>query len=180
MSSTLVGRIIRAIVPNCRSISPETWEHARECLVFYFSRRHAHANAEDLAQETLLTIWDREDYEFESEADFLKVCYGFARLISKEGYREAQRQDGEEVDDSLPAPQHQWGSQRATESRMLLAEVWEIGRSQLEEKEWRVIQQAADSNMMTVAEELKLGTAINARVRLHRARKKLAKLVGFK
>lgn len=167
-------------MPNCRSISPETWEHARECLVFYFSRRHASSNAEDLAQETLLAIWNREDYEFESEDAFLKVCYGFARLISKEGLRESKRHDGKEADEFLAAPQHGWGSQRATESRLLLAQVWEIGRSQLEEKEWRVIQQVADSNLMAVTEELKLGTANNARVRLHRARKKLAKLVGFK
>jgi DNA-directed RNA polymerase specialized sigma24 family protein len=167
-------------MPNCRSISSETWAHARECLIFYFSRRHARSNAEDLAQETLLTIWKREDYEFASEEDFLKVCYGFARLISKEGYRETQRDDGSAVDDFLPAPPHGWGGQRATESRLLLAQVWEIGRSQLQEKDWRVIEQATDSDWPTVTQELNLGTASNARVRLHRARKKLAKLVGFK
>ena len=166
-------------MPNCRSISPETWAHARECLVFYFSRRHGRSNAEDLAQETLLSIWNREDYEFESEEDFLKVCYGFARRISKVGYREARHHDGNVADDSLSAPQHEWGSQRATESRMLLAQVWEIGRSQLLEKEWRIIQQATDSDGAAIAQGPNIENGSNARVRLHRARKKLAKLVGL-
>src|SRR5579864_726204 len=104
---------------NCRSISPEAWAHARESLVFYFSRRHARSDAEDLAQETLLAVWNREDYEFEKEEDFLKVCYGFARRILLEGYRDAHRHAGSEMDPSHPAPQHEWSGQRATESRML-------------------------------------------------------------
>lgn len=166
-------------MPNCRSISPQAWTHARECLIFYFSRRHSSSNAEDLAHETLLSIWNREDYEFESEEDFLKVCYGFARRVSKEGYREARRHEGSIVDDSLPASQHEWGSQRATESRLLLAKVWEIGQSQLLEKEWRIIQQATSSDGAAISREPNIENGSKARVRLHRARKKLAKLVGF-
>jgi len=166
-------------VPNCRSISPETWEHARECLVFYFSRRHARADAEDLAQETLLSIWDREDYEFESEDAFLKVCYGFARLKSKEGYRENKRLEDETIDDSLAAPKHSWGSQRATESRMLLEQVWKIGQLKLRERDWQVIQQASDLDCLRMDDNTNIGNASKARVRLHRARRRLAKLVGF-
>ena len=166
-------------MPNCRSISPEIWEHARECLVFYFSRRHARSNAEDLAQETLLTIWNREDYEFESEDAFLKVCYGFARLISKEGLRENKRHDGEGVDEFLAAPQHGWGSQRATESRMLLAQVWKIGQSKLREQEWKLIKQASNSDCENLDDEVNVRNSGKARVRLYRARRKLAKLVGF-
>jgi RNA polymerase sigma factor (sigma-70 family) len=166
-------------MPNCRSISPETWAHARECLVFYFSRRHARSDAEDLAQETMLAIWDREDYEFDKEEDFLKVCYGFARHISQQGYREAERNAGSPVEAFLPAPPHASSGQRAMESRMLLDQVCEIGRSQLREKEWQIIQQAAGADRATVAEELKMGDANNVRVHLHRARKKLAKLAGL-
>lgn len=166
-------------MPNCRSISPETWAHARECLVFYFSRRHARSDAEDLAQETLLTLWNREDYEFDKEEDFLKVCYGFARRISLEGYREAERHAGSILDASQPAPEHDWSGQRATESRVLLDQVCEIGQSQLREKEWAIIQQATSSDRAKVAKELKLGDANNVRVHLHRARKKLAKLTGL-
>lgn len=164
---------------NSRSISPEAWAHARESLIFYFSRRHARADAEDLAQETLLAIWNREDYEFDKEEDFLKVCYGFARHISKEGYRASHRHAGDPLDPSLPAPQHEWSSAKATEARMLLEEVCEIGRSKLHQKEWQIIEQAADSDRTSMANELNLGDANNVRVRLHRARRKLAKLTGL-
>jgi len=166
-------------MPNCRSISPQAWAHARECLVFYFSRRHARLDAEDLAQETLLTLWNREDYEFDREEDFLKVCYGFARRILLEGYREADRQEANLLDDSHHAPEHGWSSQRATESRVLLDQVCAIGESQLCQKEWELIQHAAVSDRATVGEALKLGDANNVRVRLHRARRKLAKLAGL-
>lgn len=164
---------------NSRSISPEAWAHARESLIFYFSRRHARDDAEDLAQETLLTIWSREDYEFENEEDFLKVCYGFARHISKEGYRDSQRHTGAQLEPDLPAPQHERSGSRAIEARILLEKVCEIGRSKLMERDWQVIQQAADGDRATMAHELKLGDANNARVRLHRARRKLAKLTGL-
>ncbi|HLJ30746.1 MAG TPA: hypothetical protein VKY85_28840 [Candidatus Angelobacter sp.] len=164
---------------NCRSMPPETWAHARECLVFYFSRRHARSDAEDLAQETLMALWNREDYEFEKEEDFLKVCYGFARHISQQGYRETERHAGDPLDPSLHAAPHEWSSQRAMESRMFLAEVCEIGRSQLRDNDWQIIQQGATSDRATMAEEFKMGDANNVRVRLHRARRKLAKLTGL-
>jgi RNA polymerase sigma factor (sigma-70 family) len=166
-------------MPNSHSISPETWAHARQCLIFYFSRRHARSDAEDLAQETLLALWNREDYEFAKDEDFLKVCYGFARRILLEGYRETQRHAATALDPSHPAPQREPGSQRATESSMLLAEVCAVGQSQLTDKEWNLITMAAERNRTTIADELKLGGANNVRVRLHRARKKLAKLTGL-
>ncbi|HWF02438.1 MAG TPA: hypothetical protein VHA06_02055 [Candidatus Angelobacter sp.] len=164
---------------NCRSISPETWTHARESLVFYFSRRHVRSDAEDLAQETLLSIWDREDYEFEKEEDFLKVCYGFARRKLQEGYRESRRHEGDTADDSLSAPQHAWGSQRATESRLLFEQVCELGQSQLQKKEWRMIREAAELDRAATVHEITVEDAGKVRVRLHRARKKLAKIVGM-
>jgi len=166
-------------MPNCRSVAPETWAHARECLVFYFSRRHTRSDAEDLAQETLLAVWNREDYEFEKEEDFLRICYGFARRILLEGYRETQRHAAAELEASHPAPPGGFGGQRATESRMLLKEVCAIGQSKLRDKEWDLIMMSAESDRRTMADELKLGDANNVRVRLHRARKRLAKLTGL-
>lgn len=160
-------------------MSPEAWAHARECLIFYFCRRHARSEAEDLAQETLLALWNREDYEFEKEEDFLKICYGFARNILHEGYREAERHASAPLDASVPAAPHEWSGQRATESRMLLAEVCDIGQSRLRESDWKIIQQGATSDRASIAEEFGMGDANNVRVRLHRARKKLAKLAGL-
>jgi len=55
------------IMINCRSVSPKTWEHARQALVFFFTRRHGLYGAEDLAHETLAAILGREDYRFEQE-----------------------------------------------------------------------------------------------------------------
>jgi DNA-directed RNA polymerase specialized sigma24 family protein len=176
MDGILAG--LEIVMANSRSISPEAWAHAQESLIFYFSRRHARADAEDLAQETLLAIWNREDYEFDKEEDFLRVCYGFARHISKEGYRETVRHAGVPLDPSLPMPQHEWSGARATESRILLEKVCEIGRSQLHEKDWQIIEQAADIDRATMAKEFNMGDANNVRVRLHRARRKLAKLTG--
>ena len=43
--------------------------------------RLRNGEAEDLAQETLVSICAREDYSFAKEEDFLCVCYGFARRI---------------------------------------------------------------------------------------------------
>lgn len=167
-------------MPNCRSIPPTAWEHARQALIFYFSRRHGLSDAEDLAQETLATLWSRDNYEFEKEEDFLRVCYGFARLILQKGYREAQKHAGEELDPATPAAAHDIGGPIETETRILLAQICQVGASQLQEKEWQLIEQAALSDRATIASELNMGDANNVRVRLHRARKKLARLTGWR
>ena len=91
---------------NCRAIPETAWEHARRMLVFYFSRRHQGMDAEDLAQETLARLWSRDDYGFDREEDFLRVCYGFARLILQKGYREARKHAAEALNTSLPAACH--------------------------------------------------------------------------
>src|ERR1039458_5061855 len=89
---------------NSRLVPPDIWEHARQALVFYFLRRHGLSNAEDLAQETLTTILKRDDYEFEDEKDFLKVCYGFAGKISQAGRRKIARHAGDQLDPTMAAP----------------------------------------------------------------------------
>lgn len=166
-------------MPNCRSISQETWAKARQRLIFYFSRRHCRSDAEDLAQETLLAILKREGYEFEKEEDFFKICYGFAENISKQDYREARRRTAAvslEMEVPIAAPQHQTGSQRAIESGILLEEVLQAGESQLVKKDWEVIKQTIRSDR-TLAKNLELKEMNNLRVRLHRIRKKLASLL---
>ena len=47
---------------------------------------------DDLANETLLTVWMRSDYIFERKEDFLRVCYGFADKIRRQGYRQARKE----------------------------------------------------------------------------------------
>jgi DNA-directed RNA polymerase specialized sigma24 family protein len=167
-------------MPNCRSIPPAAWEHARQAMLFYFSRRHGLSDAEDLAQETLATLWSREDYEFEKEEDFLRVCFGFARLVSQKGYRQTQKHAGDELDPATPAAAHDAGGLIETEMRILLDQVCRVGRSELQEKEWQLIEHAAVSDRATIASTFNLGDANNVRVHLHRARKKLARLTGWR
>lgn len=165
---------------NCRAIAPTAWEHARKVLVFYFSRRHGRMDAEDLAQETLASVWSRNDYGFEKEQDFLRVCYGFARLILQKGYREARKHAGEELNASRPAAGHSTGGAAEAEWRILLFQICQVGASQLREKEWQLIQDAATSDFAGTARESTLADANTVRVRLHRARKKLARLTGWR
>lgn len=166
-------------MPTCRSIPAEAWEHARQALVFYFSRRHGFSDAEDLAQEALATLWGREDYEFQKEEDFLRVCFGFARLVSLQGYRRSQKHAGDEMDGVEPAPSQGEGSAVQTEMRILLDQVCRMGASKLNEKDWELIRHAAAGDRAAAAEALDIGDANNLRVRLHRARKRLARLTGW-
>ena len=166
-------------MPNCRSIPADAWEHAREALIFFFSRRHGLADAEDLAQEALVTLWSREDYEFEREEDFLRVCYGFARLVSLKGYRDTRKHAGEELDVATTAAPRDSGGLIDAETRILLDQVYKVAGSKLPEKDWQLIQQAAVSDRAAIGDALNMGDANNVRVRLHRARKKLARLTGW-
>jgi DNA-directed RNA polymerase specialized sigma24 family protein len=157
---------------NCRSIPPEKWLHARKALVYFFSRRGA-SNPEDLAQETLMTVWSRDDYQFEQEDDFLKVCYGFAKNILLEGYRVSRKQAAEGT--ILSVESHARGIQglEGNEARVFLEEVCRRADAELREEEWAAIQAAVDRDQQDQPVEGK------QRVRLYRARKKLAKLTGW-
>lgn len=163
---------------NARSIPPAAWQHARAALVFFFSRRHSLENAEDLAQETLATLWAREDYEFQSSEDFLRVCYGFARRILHQGHRETRKHAAGLLDPATAVSDHSHGM-KATEMGILLDEVYKVGQTRLSQKEWKLIELAADSDRTKMAEDLNMGDANNVRVQLHRARRKLAQLTGW-
>jgi hypothetical protein len=164
---------------TCRSIKPEAWARAREALVFYFSRRHGSNRAQDLAQDTLANVWSRADYEFEKEEDFLRVCLGFARMISHTGYRQAQR-DAEHVAlvGEAPSPGHHSASARATEERILLQQICALGETQLRQQDWQLVVQAATED--GPIEGLSPPERNRLRVALHRARQKLEKVAGWK
>ena len=164
---------------NSRSVQPEVWEHARQALVFYFLRRHGLSNAEDLAQETLTAVLVRDDYEFESEKDFLKVCYGFAVHVSQAGRRKIARQAGNELDPNVPAPQAQVRGLKDAELGVYLAEVLRIGSERLGEQDREIIHQLTiDEGEPTPPQ--RLADANRERVRRHRARRLLARIVGWR
>jgi DNA-directed RNA polymerase specialized sigma24 family protein len=157
---------------NCRSIPPEKWVHARKALIYFFSRRGS-SNPEDLAHDTLVTMWSREDYQFEKEEHFLRVCYGFAKNILREGYRTNRKHAVEAPIDSVESSVRGIQGLEGDEARIFLEEVCRRADAELEEEEWAAIQAAVDRDSEDQPVEGK------QRVRLHRARKKLAKLTGW-
>jgi DNA-directed RNA polymerase specialized sigma24 family protein len=157
---------------NCRSIPPEKWVHARKALVYFFDRRGA-SNPEDLAQETLMTVWSREDYQFESEDDFLKVCYGFAKKILLTGYRVTRKHAAEERHPPVESRVRGIQGLEGNEASLFLEEVCRRADTELQEEERAAIQAAVDRDRQDQPVEGK------QRVRLYRARKKLAKLTGW-
>jgi hypothetical protein len=120
-----------------------------------------------------MTVWSREDYQFENEDDFLKVCYGFAKNILLEGYRVTRKHAAEAP--TLSAESRVRGIQglEGNEARVFLEEVCRRADAELQEEEWAAIRAAVDRDQQDQPVEGK------QRVRLYRARKKLAKLTGW-
>jgi len=164
---------------NCRSIPPAVWGHAHDALVFYFSRRHGLHNAEDLAQDTLAAVLTRDDFEFEKEEDFLRVCYGFASRISQSGYRVARKHAAAVLDPNMSHAPARTVSLNQAEMTVLLDEVLRTAKARLSEQDWDLIQQTMSSDR-DPASRSNIPETNNIRVRLHRARRKLAKLTGWR
>ena len=160
-------------MPNCRSIPAEKWIHAHKALIYFFTRRGS-LNPEDMAQETLMAVWSREDYQFEKEDDFLKVCYGFARKLLLEGYRVGRKHAAEELDLAVESRVQSIQGLEGSEVSVFLKEVCRRADAELQEEEWATIQAAIDRDSRNDPVEGK------QRVRLYRARKKLAKLTGWR
>jgi hypothetical protein len=118
-------------------------------------------------------MWSREDYQFEKEEHFLRVCYGFAKNILREGYRTNRKHAVEAPIDSVESSVRGIQGLEGDEARIFLEEVCRRADAELEEEEWAAIQAAVDRDSEDQPVEGK------QRVRLHRARKKLAKLTGW-
>ncbi|HEY6389874.1 MAG TPA: hypothetical protein VIX89_01280 [Bryobacteraceae bacterium] len=161
-------------------MSPKTWEYARQALVFYFTRRHGLSGAEDLAHETLASILSREDYQFEKEEDFLKVCYGFASHVLQAAWREPDRSGGNLSNAILAAPSRKTQGLNDAELSVYLDEALRLGKEQLRDVDWQLIQQSLVLEGDRSGVELDPTAANKARVKLHRARRKLAKLAGWR
>lgn len=166
-----------AAMPTSRSIPENSWEHARRALVFYFMH-HGAANAEDLAQETLSELWRRDDYQFQEEGDFLRVCYAFARLILMTEWRRERKRESAEAAHSERTPVYSVIRLHPAELAAYLEEVLEAGRAQLSPRDWSVIQASVkdDSGGAAAADA---NEANRTRVQLHRARRKLRRLIGW-
>jgi DNA-directed RNA polymerase specialized sigma24 family protein len=167
-----------AAMPTSRSIPEDSWQQARKALVFYFTHQGA-ANAEDLAQETLSELWRRDDYEFREAEDFLRVCYAFARLILMAEWRRQRRRETAELAHCQQPPVYSVIRLNPAEMAAYLEEVLEAGRSQLSTRDWNAIQdcvtETGESEAVANANQ-----ANQARVQLHRARRRLGRLIGWK
>jgi hypothetical protein len=145
----------------------------------FFSRRHKFANAEDLAQETLAVLWSREDFEFDREEAFLRVCYGFASKISLAGYRTAQKHTAETLDQTSPAVSCRSVGLNPVEAAVLLDQVIRIAKAGLRDQDWQLIQKGAMDERDSNAPERDPVAANRDRVGLFRARRKLKELIGW-
>jgi DNA-directed RNA polymerase specialized sigma24 family protein len=161
-------------MPTSRSIPPEVWEHARRALVFYFSR-HMIEHAEDLAQETLMALW-RRNYSFQKDAEFLLVCHGFARNVLKAARRQNREFVAAELPKELAEPVRNVFGLSDGELTVFLDQVIEAGETQLGESAWILIRREIEPG------EAAAETPDNPnlrRVQLHRARRKLARMMGW-
>jgi DNA-directed RNA polymerase specialized sigma24 family protein len=164
-------------MPNCRSIPPEEWAYVREALVRYFATRHGRQNAEDLAQQTLTKVWEREDYEFETISDFPKVCLGFARKISLSDFR-GEGTGIETLEFEPAAPGDAPEGQRAIESQILQNQILEIGAKRLKIRELQALREAITSgDSPSPVGRPVIGN--RERVYLHRIREKLRGMTGL-
>ncbi len=163
---------------TCSSIPPEIWVKARKVLVFYFSRRHGSENAQDLAQDVLTAMLSRTDYVLEQESDFLGLCYGFAVRISLAEFRRHARRPhtGTQIEVAVPDDSNS-GGLNSIEARIYADQIERIGQTEMPLEDWRLIQKSFDSDRAKLAEELGLGNANNARVKLFRAFSKLRNLL---
>src|SRR5437879_1368631 len=158
---------------NCRSIPTELWIEARKSLIFFFSRRLGIQNAEDLAHNTLMVIWLREDYEFAREEDFPKVCYGFARKILQEVYRDTKNRECVELDPEIQERVLGVQGLKGPEAAAFLEEVKRYGQEMFDAEEWALIEAAANRDEDDAPATGKIRTQV------HRIRKKLAKITGW-
>jgi DNA-directed RNA polymerase specialized sigma24 family protein len=161
---------------TCRSISVQAWAGVFQTLVYFFSRHYQRSDAEDLAQQTLLKVLVRDDYEFREE-DFKLVAYGFAKNILRAERRYGAKWKTRSIDAAPFELTSPFGS-KAAENTIFLEEVLAIAREQMSPKEWELIEQAAEALLDDVPYNFPPERANPMRVALHRARKQLRRLTG--
>jgi hypothetical protein len=164
---------------NCRAIPPESWEQAREALVFYFQRRHGLSKAEDLAHDTLHAILLRDDFEFAEEGQFLRVCYGFARRILLASYREkAGHAEVALISAAAPSGAGKVARMDEAETQVYFSEVCRTAQAHLTPEDWALVEKLINGEPVDAAERFCNSNAY--RVHLHRLRRKLARLTGWR
>ncbi len=163
-------------MPTCRSVSNDAWVQARSALLIYFSRgRRQFSNAEDLVQDTLTVLLERDDYEFGKDDDFLKVCYGFARKVAQKARRQNHFQMNGAVDWNQYPAETPGKKPSRVELRILLDEVLQLIQGHIRPEDLELLISSTEDDAQTLANEHNLKSANSARVRLHRIRHRISK-----
>ncbi len=166
-------------MPNVRAIPSEVWEQVFEALVLFFRHRGSR-DPDDEAQNTLLAMLKRDDYEFKNVGDIHFVAKGFARIIALEAYRRMERireSPLEPLEPLLAAPRHSDGSPDAIEARIHLKDVCRVASAKLRQKELDAIRRAVEADPSAPSGALNAGEQNRRRVFLFRSRQKLGRLI---
>ena len=167
-------------MPTCLDMPPEKWEEARQKLVYSFSRRYGRDNASDLAHDTLAAILSRTDYQFEREEDFLRVVRAFARNVVMAAQRKNPQYVAALDAELAPEPSVNSFGLNPTEMAVLLDQVARKAEATLSERERTVWEGSEEEDRDSLAKSLGLRDAIHFGVVLHRARRKIATILGAK
>ncbi len=165
---------------TCRDVSQKSWEQARAALIFYFQKRVGFQKAEDLAQQTIERILTKEEFTFEQESDFLRVCLGFAAKIRFEEYRKETKRQERSLEDCPAATGLQTQTREKPEIRIYLEEVLRIAKKNLRNKDWSFLEEEMELFASHSTETLNAAEQNRLRVRRHRLREKLQKLLNWK
>jgi hypothetical protein len=152
-------------------VRPETWAHAHEALVFYFEQHGYAAEAGDLAEGILAEILRRNDFETDKEVDVFKASYASARHVLRTAPRKEGRENGSIMGTEIPAAVVTAEGLLDVEPVHFLEEVLRVGKKKLHALDREVSQEATLTGSGASCTN-------RERVRLHRARKVLASLVG--
>ncbi len=158
-------------------------------LIFFFSHR-GFTNAEDLAHDTLEALWRRADYQFEKDEDFLQICHAFANRVRKAAFRKDRRIQTAELDEQQVVARYNASAINPAEMSVLLQEVLEAGRTELNTRDWgfirkTVLEETGEPDREAPGEaasgEIPSDSQMNkGRVQHHRARERLKRLTGWK
>lgn len=176
MSCTPYNGVIDSML-NSRSIRAELWEEAREALEFYFRRRHGAKDSEDLAHETLQAILIREDYLFEEEDQFLRVCYGFAKRISKKGRRDATLHEATARDAAAFGADEKVNGMSGVEARIFLDDIRRTAEAVLTPRDLKIVELLMEGERPGLGGRFRNSNQL--RVHVHRIRRKLAQITGW-
>ncbi len=164
---------------TCRDIPPHVWAQAEEAVINYLALRLGVHNATDVAQDTMLTVLRRSDFEFEKEEDFLRVCLGFAKRVGPESRRSAERRATDVLTSEPPDQASGIAGLDGPEVAIYLKEMLALGKQHLSERDYRLLERATVCDGKELMAEFDFPNVQTMRVHLYRIRKELAKLGGW-